>query len=457
MVVFYFSGHGQLIPDPKSWGGRRSSLVTADYQKPDARVGAHTNLRSDTLRDLLRELKARMRKDPKDPNSEVEGNITVLLDSCHSGGGTKGLARAKGRAWDTAIDGPIPQPETGAGIHPKGAAGFFDKNEAVAQGYVLISACRSEQQAMAPVDGTEVSRMTYHLADLLAHAQPRATYRDIFERLSVALSAYPEDQSPQLEGRRDQRLFAAEGRPAENYLPVQEVDGNRVTLPVGDLQGATKGSRFALYRRETSVKDPKNQIAEVAIEAVRTTTSVAAPTPKYAAVDPKDLVAARAVEVLHDYGEHRLRVVFGEGQSPDTFVRVDPPAGLLRGEGDVLTTDGATPDAFDVRPAALSSTRSKTTPARGMPATGCSSGRAHRRRWRWRNLACRREQGRPGRPDCSGLNQGRPGCNRAYSRGPRGRMALSVPGADAQEGRRSGDAGHRGEARTVAGQAERAG
>ncbi|MDQ2623236.1 MAG: caspase family protein, partial [Actinomycetota bacterium] len=122
VVVFYFSGHGQLIPDPKSWGGQRGSLVTADYVDGDARNGARTNLRSDTLRDLLRELKARMRKDPKVPDSEVEGNITVLLDSCHSGGGTKGLLKPKGRAWDPAKDGPIPDPEPG--VRAKGAAGF---------------------------------------------------------------------------------------------------------------------------------------------------------------------------------------------------------------------------------------------------------------------------------------------------------------------------------------------
>jgi len=344
VVVFYFSGHGQRIPDRKSWGGLRSSLVTADYQDGDARIGAKTNLRSDTLRDLLRELKAKMRKDPKDSDSEVEGNITVLLDSCHSGGGTKGLLKPKGRAWNPAKDGPIPEP--GAEVRPKGVAGFFDKDEAVAQGYVLIAASRSEEPALAPVEGTEVSLMTYHLADLLAQVPPRTTYRDIFERLSVALSA---NQTPQLEGRRDLRLFATEGRPGESYLLVQEVKDNRVTLPVGRVQGTTKGSRFALYRRGTSIKDPKNQVAEAEVQVVRTTTSLAAPTAKYAAVDPKDLVEARAVEVLHNYGEHPLRVLFVEGESPDKFVPVDPPPRLLRGEGDVLTTEGATTDAFDVR------------------------------------------------------------------------------------------------------------
>jgi Caspase domain/Domain of unknown function (DUF4384) len=344
VVVFYFSGHGQRIPDPRSWGGLRGSLVTADYIDGDARNGARTNLRSDTLRDLLRELKAQMRKDPKNPDSEVEGNITDLLDSCYSGGGTKGLLKPKGRAWDPAKDGPIPEPEPG--LQAKGAAGFFDKDEAVAQGYVLVAASRSEQPALAPAEGTEVSLMTYHLAELLAQAPPRATYRDVFERLSVVLSAY---QNPQLEGRSSQRLFAAEGGPGETYLPVQKVEGNRVTLPVGRVQGVTKGSRFALYRAGRSVKDPKNKVAEVEVEAVRTTTCVAAPTAKYAAVDPKELETGRAVEVLHNYGEHRLRVLFGESEPPDKFVRIEPPAGLLRGEGDVLTTEGATPDAFDVR------------------------------------------------------------------------------------------------------------
>jgi len=163
------------------------------------------------------------------------------------------------------------------------------------------------------------------------------TYRDIFERLGVALSAY---QSPQLEGRSNQRLFAAADRTGEVYLPVQKVEGSKVILPVGRVQGATKGSRFALYRAGTSVKDPKNKVAEVEIEAVRTTTCIARLTPAHSDVKPKDMAAARAVEVLHNYGEHRLRVYFD---------RAEPPAGLLRGDNDVLTTEGTTKDAFDVR------------------------------------------------------------------------------------------------------------
>src|SRR5271157_2384904 len=344
VAVFYFSGHGQRIPDPRSWGGLRGSLVTADYIDEDARIGAQTNLRSDTLRDLLRELKARMRKDSTDPKSEVVGNITVLLDACYSGGGTKGLLKPKGRAWDPAKDGPIPQPEPG--VQAKGAAGFFDKDEAVAQGYVLVSASSSEQPALAPMEGTEVSLMTYQLIDLLAHAPPKATYRDVFRRLEVALSAY---QSPQLEGRSDQLLFDTDNRPGESSLRVQKVEGSRVTLPVGRVQGATEGSRFMLYGEGKSVKDPTNKVAEAEVESVRATTCVAALTAEYAAVDPKVLVGARAVEALHNYGGHQLRVLFVEGASPGNLVTVGPPAGLLQGAGDVLTTEGATLDAFDVR------------------------------------------------------------------------------------------------------------
>lgn len=346
VVVFYFSGHGQRIPDPKSWGGLRGSLVTADYVDGAAPNGAKTNLRSDTLRELLRDLKARMRKDPNDPNSPVEGNITVLLDACYSGGGTKGVLKPKGRAWDPAKDGPVPEPELG--VRSKGAAGFFDKDEAIAQGYVLLAASRSEQPALAPEEGTEVSLMTYHLTQLLAQAPPSTTYRDAFRRLEVALAGH---QSPQLEGRYDQRLFAAEERPGEASLPVLKVEGSRVTLPVGRVQGATRGSRFALFPAGKSVKDPMGKVAEVEVDAVRTTTCVAAPTAEYAAVDPKVLEGARAVEALHNYGEHQLRVLFAEAdpQDKDKFVRVEPPAGLLRGEGDVLTTEGVTPAAYDVR------------------------------------------------------------------------------------------------------------
>ena len=155
VVVFYFSGHGQAVADPEAFGSLRGSLVTANYTTgrglDDARKD---NLCSDEVRDLLRALKEKM----KDADGKVQGNITVLFDSCHSGNGTKGELQEKGRPWDPALDGgEIPQPKPGLGAKgdagTKGAFSDFDRDAVIAEGYVFISACRNYEVAYCPKAG----------------------------------------------------------------------------------------------------------------------------------------------------------------------------------------------------------------------------------------------------------------------------------------------------------------
>jgi len=173
VVVFYFSGHGQLVPDAEAFRGLRGSLVMANYTDGTGPKGYYDNLRSDEVRELLRELKKKM----LGPDGKVDGNITVLFDSCHSGNGTKGELQEKGRPWETAIDGPIPQPKQGLGgegeAGSKGAFSDLDRDSVIAEGYIFMSACRNYEVAYCPKSGTEASVFTYHLAQRLARARPQ--------------------------------------------------------------------------------------------------------------------------------------------------------------------------------------------------------------------------------------------------------------------------------------------
>ncbi len=319
VAVFYYSGHGQPVADPEAFGGLRGSLVTANYTTGRGSVEAREdNLRSDEIRDLLRALKEKM----KDDHGKVDGNITVLFDSCYSGGATKGDFQEKGRPWDPAVDGPIPQPKPGMGnkgeFGTKGL-GDFDRDAAIAEGYVFISACRNYQVAYCPQRDTEASVFTYHLAQRLAKATPETTYRDLFEPLCGDITS---SQVPQLEGDSTKKLLAGAAVPGERYLVVQAVDGKRVTLPVGFVQGITGGTRYALYRAGTRVSEAKNQLGEAKVVDVGTTSCVAElEGPGAAGLKPEDLKAARAVELERAFGANPLYVLFEGVDRPDTLLK----------------------------------------------------------------------------------------------------------------------------------------
>ena len=118
LVYFHYSGHGQQIADDNGdeLDGLDESLVTADYKSQSAQDGAATNLRDDTIGELLRQLRTRM-VDPAD--GRFKGNITVTFDCCFSGTATRGEPPSgrlthRGRGWNEAIDGPRPPARRGA-------------------------------------------------------------------------------------------------------------------------------------------------------------------------------------------------------------------------------------------------------------------------------------------------------------------------------------------------------
>src|SRR5512135_1236283 len=347
LVYFHYSGHGQQIKDDNGdeLDGLDESLVTADYKSQSARDGAATNLRDDTIGELLRQLQARM-VDPAD--GRFKGTITVSFDCCFSGTATRGEPPSgrlthRGRGWNEAIDGPRPPAPTRG--QPDDSTGLLDAGEALTQGYVALTATRSDQTAKEKMGENQLpmGAFTFYLYHALSQATPRTTYRDVFERVNAELIGDLPDQSPTIEGEADQLLFSGVAVPPDPYVVVQDYDtrAGTVTLPVGRLQGATVGSRFAISRPGSDVKRPENRIAEAQITEMQTTTSLAqlqgepAKWPR-----PPELKAARAVETEHNFGDQVLKV-FLDGIT-------GPVAETIR-RRPVLTTAEVTQDNYDVR------------------------------------------------------------------------------------------------------------
>jgi uncharacterized caspase-like protein len=338
VVLFHFSGHGQQIRDDNGdeLDGLDESLVPFDYITQRAADGEKTNIRDDLLGALLQELKARM----AGADGKVQGSITVTIDCCFSGTATRGRLVTRGRGWNEALDGP--RPPSSPGGAPDSASGVLTPGEAVARGYVFLSACENDQQAKEITDagGRPLGgAFTYQLVRALAQATPQTTYRALFERVSAEVSGTVPEQNPQLEGEGDHLLFSGAARPMPPYLLVQAADGDLIVLPVGTLHGVAEGCRFALYRAGSDVSEQRNRIADAVVTEVGLTTCRARVTRAAAARrGAVDLKAARAVETAANYGERRLRLLVG-----DRSRWQDLAASL-----EMATIDGVTERNYDV-------------------------------------------------------------------------------------------------------------
>lgn len=355
ILLFHFSGHGQPVADDNGdeLDGLDESLVPYDYISQSARDGAKTNLRDDQVGELLSEL----RKKLQGPDGEVKGNITVFLDSCHSGTATRGQSprgrlRVRGRGWNTAIDGPKPAPRTrgaaGETSAPaESASGLFMAGGARAQGYVVFSACESDQLAQETENeqGKDMGAFTYFLTRSLARATPGTTYRDVFEKLNVEMTGAVENQNPQLEGDIDKALFADATLPVPAYFVVSGADSEGFTLPLGSLQGLTQGSRFAIFKAGSDVSQETNRLGEAEVVGVDTVSSRARLQPEYAArVKPEALQAARAVETSRNYGTTRLKVCLDASVGEDS-----PTLTAQLAKVTAVTSEGVTDANYDVR------------------------------------------------------------------------------------------------------------
>ena len=312
IVVFHFSGHGQRVPDDNGdeADGLDESLVPYDAISQKASDGAKTNLRDDQLDDLL----GRLRQKMLGPDGKLKGNITVSIDAGFVGEAMpnqNGLLQ-RGRGWDSALDGPLPKAAPNGKVDS--ASGLFAQGEAQAQGYVVLAAASNEQAAHEIVNeaGENMGALSSYWTRALASSTPNTTYRAVAERLAVEVGGALGAQIPQLEGDVDKVLLAGAALPLPPYLVVQSVDNDMLTLPVGTLQGATKLSRYALYKAGSDVTKIENRIAQVELTEVGLTSSRAHLVKDEAANAPQvlagDLKAARAVETEHNYGDSSLKV-----------------------------------------------------------------------------------------------------------------------------------------------------
>lgn len=223
-ALFYFAGHGSLVPNPASEEPDRldESLVPADA------IEGAPDLRDKELRRLLNRLLDR-------------GALpTVILDSCHSGSAARGfptgarpraLAPARSAVRDPAPYGPDP----------------------AERGALVLSAAQADSLAWETEDeaGMAHGAFSWALLRSLADAPAAEPSGETFERIRARLHADWRDQEPVLEGTETARrtpLFGtgAVSPPPRTLVAVERIDDDgQVILASGWADGLAPGSRLS--------------------------------------------------------------------------------------------------------------------------------------------------------------------------------------------------------------------
>lgn len=268
-LYIQYSGHGgratTIYPDIKEATGADETLVPLDIGDENTRY-----LRDVELYYLIDQM---VRKGLR---------VTVVFDSCHSGGATRdaGKIRKRGRskidttprpadslvaptatltaAWQNANAGNTraAKPASGWLLEPKG--------------YTFLAACRANESAFEyPFNGNESNgALTYWMLDTLRQAGPEFTYKMLHDRIVAKVHGQFEQQTPLLQGEGDIRVFGSDRIPPVYAVALLEVDsgGTRVRLNAGEVHGVTLATQFAIYPNGTtdfSAVDKRLAVVEV--------------------------------------------------------------------------------------------------------------------------------------------------------------------------------------------------
>lgn len=269
LVYIHYSGHGgrakTIYEEIKGFGALDEALVPTDIGQPNSRY-----LRDLELAKLL------------DDMVQKQLAVTVVFDSCHSGGATRDIGEdedARGSNFIDMTDRPkdslVASPEEFAQIsrnivtNSRGGT-IADSLFPTPNGYTLIAACRDNELAYEKVfEGTQRNgALTYFLLKNLRQFGTEISAQELYDRISPLVNNEFKQQTPLLIGETERTFFGAQTVKVSRTAPVMKVDitKNRVQLRMGQANGIKKGAEFDIFKfRTRDFKDTDQRIASATV------------------------------------------------------------------------------------------------------------------------------------------------------------------------------------------------
>jgi hypothetical protein len=296
VALFQFSGHGSQVPDRDGDEEDKMDETFVTYASEDV-PGKNFDITDDEIFALTKQL------------SRYTDNIVYILDSCHSGSGTRDAIEARRIPPRKTVPVPMLKTQTRGTEEKKSEDNPQSDLLPVSPGYIVISAAKAEQLALqknvfaddaSKYPSAVYGKLTYYLLENLRGAGANTTYRELMEEVTRKISSETSNsQIPQVEGEDRRAVFGGLSKREDDSIDIFAVKNKQISVKAGAMHGVTKQTILDVYDKN------REKIATAKIVSVAADKSIANVVTAQREITTKD----RAVIVSTDLGATGLKVL----------------------------------------------------------------------------------------------------------------------------------------------------
>jgi len=249
IVYIHYSGHGQQVVDQGTdeIDGLDEALVP--YDSPlEFKAGIYEGInliRDDEMGEVTANL--RLRCGPT-------GQVILILDSCHSGTGTRGMGYVRGTDRLMAPANFTPGQKQFEKIQR--SEGLTQPDMAPMASFFGASPRELNYEAKDEQSRT-VGSLTYAFTTVVSQMQHAVTFEEIFDRVKQKMAAIAPRQNPQFEGPADLSFLGGTNvAQVFDFKIIGVQDENTLTGDFGTISDIFAGTTVAIY--ENDQKEPVN-------------------------------------------------------------------------------------------------------------------------------------------------------------------------------------------------------
>ena len=246
IVYFQFSGHGQQVADNGNDepDGYDEAIVPYDSPMqfvPGVNEGQHL-IRDDELGEYFQKIRKKI---------GLKGQLIVVLDACHSGTGTRGMAVARGTttvmadsAWVRHHAAESPQETTQLEV--------VDSRNLSPMVAFFGAAQHQLNYETTDAAGREVGSLSLAFSTYFSAADTTTSYRGLFESIRKEMALRVSQQTPQSEGDLDRKVLGGQTIAQTDFFRIKSMRSLlQVQIDAGWLMGLEEDAIVGFFKPET--------------------------------------------------------------------------------------------------------------------------------------------------------------------------------------------------------------